>query len=325
MKSIGLLTVFIAFSSLAGAQMNVQMHMSQKLGDQKFYFNTPVLVEEGYYISVSRLQYYLSGIELVHDGGQITPVNETYFLIGPARDSILDLGIFDNIVDLEEIHFSIGVDSAHNHLDPTQWPAEHPLAPKNPSMHWGWQGGYRFIAFEGLSGAIPDPMVDNYQIHGLDDSNYKQVVLPADEVVEEDVMRVLISADYTQLVDSINVLGGMIEHGSLGVPGRLIRNLATKVFTTQPVTSIGELNAVIPLTISPNPTQGEIAIEGDIFKGQDLQVIVVDMNGKEKMVHDLANQDGKISLQVNLPAGTYLLYLRNQERIMASGQLIIQH
>ena len=48
------------------------------------------------------------------------------------------------------ISFTIGLDSAVNHGDPSKWPAEHPLNPNLNGMHWGWSGGYIFQALDGL-------------------------------------------------------------------------------------------------------------------------------------------------------------------------------
>ncbi|MDA0686455.1 MAG: hypothetical protein O3C22_06490 [Bacteroidetes bacterium] len=47
------------------------------------------------------------------------------------------------------IHVKLGLDSAVNHGDPTQWPAGHPLNGFVSGLHWGWSGGYIFQAIDG--------------------------------------------------------------------------------------------------------------------------------------------------------------------------------
>jgi cytochrome c peroxidase len=47
------------------------------------------------------------------------------------------------------LRFHLGPDAATNAADPTQWSAEHPLNPNLNRLHWGWQGGYIFLALEG--------------------------------------------------------------------------------------------------------------------------------------------------------------------------------
>jgi hypothetical protein len=48
------------------------------------------------------------------------------------------------------IEFTVGVDSAQNFGDPSQWRVGHPLNPTVNNLHWGWQGGYIFMAIEGF-------------------------------------------------------------------------------------------------------------------------------------------------------------------------------
>ena len=47
------------------------------------------------------------------------------------------------------LRFKVGVPAAENHEDPNRWPAGHPLHPSVNGLHWGWQGGYIFMALEG--------------------------------------------------------------------------------------------------------------------------------------------------------------------------------
>ena len=47
------------------------------------------------------------------------------------------------------IRFNVGLDSSTNHGDPAVWAVNHPLNVVNNGLHWGWQGGYIFMAHEG--------------------------------------------------------------------------------------------------------------------------------------------------------------------------------
>ena len=48
------------------------------------------------------------------------------------------------------IRFKVGVPFSHNHSDPATAPA--PLS--YTSMHWNWQGGYKFIRFDASNGSM---------------------------------------------------------------------------------------------------------------------------------------------------------------------------
>src|SRR5439155_21213230 len=49
----------------------------------------------------------------------------------------------------ERIRFDVGLPNALNHTDASQYPASHPLNPQVNGLHWGWMGGYVFLALEG--------------------------------------------------------------------------------------------------------------------------------------------------------------------------------
>ena len=325
MRKLYLLLGLSVFLFSANAQVNVQIHMKQLLEDKKFVHQTVAQIDTGYFIKVSRLQYYLSGFKLIHDGGQVTLAPDAYFLVSPSRDSILDLGEFQNIGNIEQVEFSIGVDSAHNHLDPATWPAEHPLAPKDPSMHWGWQGGYRFIAFEGDVGISPDTLSDKFQIHGLDDKNYVPVLLNANEVVEGNVMSIPVTADYTLLLDSIDARGGLIKHGSQGIPRTLIHNLAYKVFSTEPSTGIVDPVAISKFSLAPNPSQGEIRLAFDLRQNENAELFIFDLQGRERFKKIIPASLNELSLDTDLPDGIYILCVKDDKQVIAFEKLIIQH
>ncbi|MGY8690612.1 MAG: MbnP family protein, partial [Verrucomicrobiales bacterium] len=50
---------------------------------------------------------------------------------------------------VSRIRFQIGVDPETNAADPNKHPADHALNPQVNGLHWGWQGGYVFMAIEG--------------------------------------------------------------------------------------------------------------------------------------------------------------------------------
>src|SRR5262249_543802 len=50
----------------------------------------------------------------------------------------------------QALRFQVGLDTIDNHRDPATFPALHPLNPNLNGLHWSWQGGYVFLALEGL-------------------------------------------------------------------------------------------------------------------------------------------------------------------------------
>lgn len=49
----------------------------------------------------------------------------------------------------KRLRFAVGLAPEINSADPNQYPSGHPLHPQENGLHWGWQGGYVFMAIEG--------------------------------------------------------------------------------------------------------------------------------------------------------------------------------
>ncbi len=58
------------------------------------------------------------------------------------------------------IRFTLGVDGIDNRAAMEDFPAGHPLAPQDPSMHWSWNSGYVFLRLRGLLDVDGDGAVD---------------------------------------------------------------------------------------------------------------------------------------------------------------------
>ena len=319
-----LLSILFLFSCLAisKAQVDVSIHMHQKLGDEPFHYNAIVQTAAGYYIKISRLQYYISEVKLIHDGGQVTPVTDVYFLVTPAIDSILELGNFD-ITNLEGIEYSIGVDQGHNHLDPTTYPSSHPLSPKNPTMHWGWTAGYRFIAFEGFAGATSGAVTNNYQVHTVDDSNYKTLTLNTAGEQDTNHLAIHINADYLKMFEGVNVQNGLISHAATGASKKQMDNLQTIVFSAEGTTSTTSLDPSIEFAFSPNPSYGMLSLTYDLSEFNSSELLLSDLTGRiisKKSIPTIANG---YTLQTDVPNGSYIMSIVSDGKVIVTRKVSI--
>lgn len=263
------------------AQSNVTIKINHLLEGETFEYEKAAVNDLGNDFHFDRLEYYLSTFSIVHDGGQVTTIDDLYVLISmenktpPIQPTEIDLGEFD-IQNIEAVNFYFGIDEEANHADPSLWPSDHPLAPKLPSMHWGWAAGYRFIALEGLSG----PNIDQeLQFHCIGDEFYEEMSFPV-SMSGEDAYVVEIDAEYTNLLSSIDVSDGLILHGNLNEIQTLATNLKEEVFTAAEVTSTEDHGTVKSFTTFPNPTtDGWINMEIDL-EGDDYSIEVMDILGK---------------------------------------------
>ncbi|HHG86155.1 MAG TPA: T9SS type A sorting domain-containing protein, partial [Bacteroidetes bacterium] len=229
------------------------------------------------------------------------------------------LGNF-TFTSLEGIKFSVGVDSASNHLDPSSYAASHPLAPKSPSMHWGWSAGYRFVAMEGKGGSS---LNQAFEIHALEDKNYFETTVMTSGSVTGQGITINIDADYAMAIRNIDVGAGVFNHGGNGEAKTLLENFRDYVFSPAG-TSVGisqEVDATAnKLVISPNPvsTTQTFTVSGNFPKGTTLSI--TDLTGR--IVLKSVSTTDRYSLNIDAP-GYYLVVARRQGKVLATGKLLI--
>jgi hypothetical protein len=240
-------------------------------------------------------------IILVHDGGSKDTAVALALVDGFSPTS-LNLGTFA-VDSLESVRFAIGVNASLNHLDPTTYNPNHPLAPKSPSMHWGWTGGYRFIAAEGLGGSTFSQI---FEFHGLGDGNYAHLTLPTSgTLLGSDTLMITIIADYNELFRGVNLGSGPISHGETGGAAQTLHNMNNYVFTSgegNAAMSLAEMTPVIG--IYPNPSNGQFIIESS--KAGTYEVF--DVLGRKIKKGTLVAGTNKVSLNEN---GFILLFIRS--------------
>ncbi len=128
--------------------------------------------------SITRVSYLLSDFGLQRlDGSWLEFSNAAaWFDLGANRDSFR-LGHIPP-GEYQSIRFSLGLGTHLNHANPAQFPARDPLNPDVNGLYWGWQGGYVFLALEGLW-RNADGALDGWAYHLARDTNCVRVVLAA--------------------------------------------------------------------------------------------------------------------------------------------------
>lgn len=282
--------------------------MQQLMGKDAFALNTPTDLTTTKQHHITRLQYYISGIAVIHDGGQEAAFPDLYLLVNPAVDSVFEIGQLP-FTNIEGIKFAVGVDQAHNHLDPTAYPNSHPLAPQNPEMHWGWASGYRFIALEGDADGNGGPLTDHYELHALGDANYLPQTILSTGKTEADGIHIRIKADYTRLLDGISTTGGFVAHTLTGKAITCMKNAQQFVFTSADISGICCDGTPGYFVIAPNPATEEATILYDfsLKSTKTVDMRVFDAACRPVYATKLENTTGQISFQTDWTPGTYFL------------------
>lgn len=313
MKKLMIVSLLFTCILGVGAQQDIYLKINHQLGTNPFVYNQTVTSSQSINFSLSRLVYYVSEIKLTFDGGQDTTLN-TYLLIDAAQTTNELLGNF-NITNLERVSFGVGVDPSVNNNDPNSWPSNHPLAPKTPSMHWGWAAGYFFAAAEGKVG-------DNsavWEIHALGNRNYQTQEIITSGVTIGNSISIEINADYLQAFNSIPLRSSLINHGEAGESATLLNNFNTSVFTAGTV-GLAERN-LRKLKLFPNPSKGEITIdiENDLI-GSEIRINQQD--GKAVYRNIITNQ-GANNISIK-HSGTYFINVFKNGELIGSEKVIIK-
>lgn len=253
MKKLVLFLFFLGAFGLQAQTKRVMLEINHRIGSDTCASSVQGVNNLGNIFKLNRIQYYIDEIILTQ-GMQAPDTSSTIALVDGFSTTMIDLGEF--VVDsLESIRFAIGVNEDLNHLDPTTYNPQHPLAPKSPSMHWGWTAGYRFICAEGLGGSNLSQI---FEFHGLGDDNYAHLTIPTQgTMLGTDTLLISINADYNELFRGQTLATGPISHGETGAAAQVIHNMNNYVFTSsEGNAAMATKENSIPLTVFPNPSNG---------------------------------------------------------------------
>ncbi len=108
-------------------------------------------------LSVTRLAGLLSAAKLQREDGSWIGAGEWFGFLdaGKQRTTFTLTDVPDG--KYTALRFDLGLDAAADKSDPAKRAAGHPLHPLVNGLHWGWQGGYIFMALEGHYGGAGEP------------------------------------------------------------------------------------------------------------------------------------------------------------------------
>jgi Secretion system C-terminal sorting domain len=300
------------------AQKDLILNINHKLSDQAFQFNLPDVNNEGNTFSITRLEYYLSNIRITHDGGLIDTAAGVYALVNAGNNTSIELGSFD-ISQVEKIEFCVGVNQPENNGDPALWPSDHPLAPKTPSMHWGWAAGYRFVALEGKSG--PN-LNTTFQFHALGNQNYYNAFVNTSATEVNDQLVITLDADYTKALYNIDVSQGPTVHGETGLAVTVLLNFKNRIFTAaENSTAVTSVPGEKDIKIYPNPSTGEMHIQVIPSGYKVTKLEIMDLTGKRFQSLPMDN-DQELTIWLPNPGFYLISFWDQQERLYTSKVLV---
>lgn len=298
-----LLLLSLAFVTMCASAGDLTLAIDHRMQGQVVQAGTTYAMDNGaWYFKPRFLKYYLAEITVIHDGGKRTQLKDLYVLVDALSRDRYPLGSVD-VTNVEALEFHVGVDKQRNHLDPTIYPPEHPLALKNPTMHWGWAAGYRFLAVEGSAGTSATVVSADVQVHTVGNELYRKITMPVRAVPTPTGIELQLTAEYSKLFTGLDVAFGLIFHGLGEETIVMSNNMATRVFSS-PSTSVSERTVASAIAVWPTPSTSTVSV--DLQDDEVVTAMLIDPCGSS-VVLPIAKQ-ARASLDLSSQAsGTYTL------------------
>jgi len=202
-------------------------------------------------LSFTRLSYLLSGFALEREDGVWVELPDQYAWMDAEQQR--------TVVRLEGVpgaayralRFHVGPDAMANAGDPAKLPADHPLNPNLNGLHWGWQGGYIFLAVEGHSRAGRADL-NGYAYHLARDPNRARISLTAPLDLAHDAA-VVLDFDLAALFNVPRPLSferdGTATHSRAGDPiaAKLVANLPGAFRVAQVLSAAPAVSRLAPV------------------------------------------------------------------------------
>jgi hypothetical protein len=228
---------------MSWAQKDINLNLMHEYNGAAFSYGTTYTTGGGTAVSFDRVQYYLSGFELTHDGGQTLAMPDAYVLAS-SNISAYNLGNED-VTTVEALSFDFGVDYAANHLGTTSWPAGHPLSAQSPAMDWSWPTGYFFFVIDGMIDDTGDGTPNKlFQLRGLGDALLRDVNSFSGMSVTGSSIELALNVNIADWIMNIDLVAAGVDHS--GGPNNIAVSDNTNdetVFTMSPLLDLDHLNA----------------------------------------------------------------------------------
>jgi cytochrome c peroxidase len=246
MKTIWCAMFFCVVNAVSAATLQIEITpkvSGENLQPASFRYQTVA----GEMFSITRVSYLVSDFALQrNDGSWLELSNSVAWLDHEQnRKSIwlqeIPAGEFCSL------RFCVGLNPNLNHADTTKFPAGHPLNPNLDGLNWSWQGGYIFLAVEGLwrnsSGEL-----DGWAYHLARDTNCTRITLAAPLVITNET-KVELDFDLATLLNAPRPLSfakdGSSTHSRDGDPvsAALVKNLPG-AFRVRKITTVAAAETV---------------------------------------------------------------------------------
>lgn len=296
------------------AQKEVSVYFRPLYQTAAFGLNQEVQTENGDVFTLDHMKFYMSEIQIIHDGGQVLVFDSMNVRLIDLASSYAYLGLLP-INQLEGIRFGVGVPEDLNHLDIAKYDESSPLSFQTPSMHWGWAAGYMHMIVGGTVDTDGNSVPETYfELHNLGDANYhtKELMMPATTIGNNQEM-FIVDWNIDEWFNGIEPAVEGTSHGEVGVNQTIMYNVVDSPVFTAPLTAsinkeqpfqlkvyIGTENVVVRWPESYFPKQAQlVSSDGKKIFDQSISAkeITINKSNKGVFILRLVDADGDVKTQ----------------------------
>jgi hypothetical protein len=270
-------------------------------------------------ISLRRADFYLSNLKIRNKEAQLYSFANKYLLVKANNaDQKYQLGKIE-LNNIDQLSFSVGIDSVKNHQDPSLYPLSNPLGLQEPSMHWGWAGGYRFMAIEGKVDVDGDGKPEeNLEFHNLGDALYKEAKININIDESKPTIDIVIILDYAKLFNKLTLIGNTIVHGSSTKNITMINNAVDGGFFEQQLSSSIHDAAIFDLNIKQTNQYFNVVFDNP---SNDEVLSIFDLQGKMVYKTKISNNETLIPKSL-LPSSILVFSISKGNKILGSKKVL---
>lgn len=293
-----LVFTFVFVSSFAFAQTQINLELNHVYNDQPLVYGQAYTDAQSRDLEFSRIRYFLSSLEIVHDGGLVTTLDDLYVL-AHANISSYDLGSH-NIQSVEKLRFDVGVDYDANHANSNSFDPSHPLGPQSPLMDWGWPSGYFFFD---VNGTVDN---NNFEFRGFGDNLLTRVELNFNSQVSGTQIDLSAQVILDRWIGFLDLEAIGINHGNTSDHSSYMQNtVANNVFVTGVAASTLLQQKPSYIHVDYSMSYAPV-LSYQLPDNQSYSISVYDMSGRLVFQDKNLKHEGNYFILKELNSGTYI-------------------
>jgi hypothetical protein len=213
----------------------LQFQMDFKVADQALEFDKDYVIN-GTTIQFAAVNYYMGGLKITQENNDVVDFSNQYLLAGLGSGAVVNEPLA--ISNVKNVKFFVGVDSITNKMsesDFTNRPANDPLGIQDPSMHWSWNTGYRFLRVDGMVDTDGDGTIDTpVEYHLGNNSMLKNIDINTNIFIKAGNNTLTFGFDLTQFLAGVDFPNELATHVGDNLPLAIkIRDNLPAAFTVK--------------------------------------------------------------------------------------------